>query len=115
MDGNGGTVPPPPKFDSRAAANAVYHRIMTGAANFQQMVNFHVVRSATQSDPVARAESLDSAIRAAERMVAEFRRARAVMGTAIPGLPPAPRPVSAPAAFAQPGRVGPERIRPKPI
>ena len=113
MDGNGG--PAPPKFDSRAAANAAYHRIMTGAEQFQQMVNFNVVRSATQSDPVRRAEALDSAIRAGERMIGEFRRARNVLAAIAPGLPLPPRPTAAPAAYAQPGRVGPERIRPKPI
>ena len=52
----------PQKFDSKAQANAAYHRIMTGAAQFQQMINFHVVNSARRPDPVERADSLDKAI-----------------------------------------------------
>ncbi|MBF6555477.1 MAG: hypothetical protein IVW52_04795 [Acidimicrobiales bacterium] len=87
--GNGGaTTAPltPPRFDSRAAANAEYHRIMTRAAEMQKLLNFHVVRSATHGDPAKRAQALDSAIGAGERMLAEFRRARDAAAAAHPGL-----------------------------
>ncbi len=103
--------PLPQKFDSRAAANAAYHQIMTGAARYQQLVNLHIVRSATMSDPQQRAEALDAAIRNGERMVAEFRRARNVVAAIVPGLPPPPPPSVG--GFTRPERVGPEKPRPR--
>ncbi len=103
--------PVPQKFDSRAAANAAYHQIMTGAARYQQLVNFHIVRSATVSDPGLRAESLDRAIRSGEQMVAEFRKARNVVSAIVPGLPPPPAPPVG--GFTRPERVGPEKPRPR--
>jgi hypothetical protein len=105
------TVPPPPKFDSRAAANAAYNQIMTGAARLQQLVNYHIVRSATMNDPGQRAEALDAAIRNGDRMVAEFRKARNVVAAVVPGLPPAPAPSAG--GFQRPGRIGPEKPRPR--
>jgi len=95
----------PQKFDSKAQAAAAYNRIMTGAAQFQQMINFHVVNSARRPDPVERADSLDKAIHAGERMLEEFRRARNVLMAVSPLVPAPPTSVTR-------SRV-PEALRPR--
>lgn len=99
MAGTDPLIDLPEKFDSRAAANAEYHRIMQGAAAFQQMLNMHVVASATRSDPVERAASLDKAITSALRMVDQFRRARDVLMAVSPLVKP-PEPTAIAQRFA---------------
>lgn len=116
MDPNPPAIPAPvsapPRFDSRAAANATYHRIMTGAAELQKLLNFHVVQSAMKSDPAGRAQSLDAAIRYAERMVIEFRRARDVLAAAAPSvsLPPPPAPTAGLLGHGMPSPIKPRRM-----
>jgi hypothetical protein len=102
---------PPPRFDSRAAAAAAYHRIMTVAARHQEMVNLHVVASAAAADPGARARALDAAIVQVGLMEREFRRARDVLVAASPTpLPPAPAVLPQLSPRAIPGALKPRRI-----
>lgn len=109
-------LPPqaPPKFDSRAEANAAYNRIMTGAATLQQTLNLFVVRSARAGDPIERAKALDHAIAAGERMLDEFRKARRVVSAVSPLVPmPTPTQPLRPSGFERPSNLGKNGFRPR--
>ena len=109
-------LPPPPKFDSKAQASAAYHHIMSRAAEYQKLLNFHVVRSAATTDPARRAEALDSAIRAGEQEMVLFRQARDVLRSVVPTLPlPPPLPQGLLDAAAPSFHKMPSRPIPKPI
>ena len=104
---------PIPKFDSKAAANAAYNRIMTQAAHHQQLLNMNVVTSARAGDPTSRAEALDRAIRAGERMLELFREARRVVSAVSPLVPPPPVSTPSGTGFQRPSRVGPAPVTPR--
>jgi hypothetical protein len=102
---------------TRDGAEAEFNRIMTRAAAFQEMINFHIVNTARSSDPVHRARCLDLAITALENMEAQFRRARAAVALAAPTavIPPPPRSLAGrlSAAGAPPVTRAPNPVRPR--
>jgi hypothetical protein len=94
------------------AAEAEFHKILNGAATYQQLVNNSMIRVAMTTDAVHRAGALDNAIRYLEREAGEMRRARSLLSTIDPRTvlpPPPPMPTLRPTTLVPPA-LKPKRL-----